>query len=224
MVDYIIGQFFFKLKNYEKAEYYLTKSNNDNKYYYLGDVYFYMNKYENAIDIYKKNCLMGYNNDNIKIGDTYCKLEDYCKAIIYYSKAIEYQFYVGYFKKGFIYYILNNHNAAIDNFIKYYEYTNDYDKFMAIICLYEDTKNIISIYEKIKLLLLTNEKFLDFFNLLQKKFFIQYYLLNTIEQKECIICLEEDKTKKYICKYCNGYSFICCNCIFDFDKCIYCKK
>lgn len=117
-----------KLKQYDKALFYYSRALSLNPdsidaNLSLGNVYFILGRYEEAIRSYKKALEYSQRSKSsilIKIGTSYLFLNDYDKAIEVFKEIqrIEPTNSDSYFALGLIYYINNRHEEAFNEYLK----------------------------------------------------------------------------------------------------------
>ncbi len=186
----------------------------------------------NFVNIIYKNIILDedYEDDNKSIYEIIKKL---------YSK--KYKFYDGFVKmvlesknKELIKIILENQINQNNDFlinkeiIKYIFTLNDYTLLYNLINKNDLIKNkyIKYLSKKVKKYNIKkiNHKNIDFLNT-----FLQFYKKEEyIKEKECVICLENDKSHFIQCKKCKNHYHV--NCLSDYfhsckdDKCCYCRN
>ncbi len=117
-----------KLKRYDKALFYYSRTLSLNPdsidaNLSLGNVYFILGRYEEAIRLYKKALEYSQGSKSsilIKIGTSHLFLNDYDKAIEVFKEiqAIEPTASDSYFALGLIYYINDRHEEAFNEYLK----------------------------------------------------------------------------------------------------------
>jgi len=131
-INYILGFFFYRIKNNEKAIKYFEKSikyspNNLLSSNYLGNVYKTKKEYDKALEYYQKaidvdsKYVYAYSN----IGNVYKTKKEYDKALEYYQKAIDVdsKYVHAYNNIGIVYETKKEYDKALE----YYQKAIDVD-------------------------------------------------------------------------------------------------
>lgn len=173
-----LGNIYYKMKHYDKAEeyYQIVISINEKDpalsitYEQLGNIYYNNSKYDEALNFYKeaiKADPMECSNALNGIGNIYYQKDEFKQAISYYKQAIkkDSQNSAPYFNLGNIYFYNGNYKQAKKNYQKYLDLESEKDFFSdtAVSKIREISKIQLSEdYEKIQKIISKVQKCLEY--------------------------------------------------------------